>query len=76
MTDEMTPAEQRVLDVAKRLTYHGEFIYDKPRGDDTPIPTCAGCGASDWHPGRIKHYKDCTVNELIAAVRALSRGSQ
>lgn len=68
----MSPEQQRVLDAAERLTYHGSFIYDRPRGDDTPIPTCAGCGRSDWNPDRIHHDSTCAVEELITAVRALN----
>jgi hypothetical protein len=67
------PDEQRVLDAAMKLTGYGSFIYDRPRGDDTPIPTCAGCGVSDWNSDRMHHRPDCTVEELIAAVRALRR---
>jgi len=75
--DDLSPEQRRVLEVSKSLTYHGEFIYDARRGDDTPIPTCAGCGASNWMPDRIVHRPDCRVEELISAVRALGprRGS-
>jgi len=71
----MSPEQQRILDAAERLTLHGSFIYDAPRGDDTPIPTCAGCGASDWNMARFRHRPNCTVQELIAAVRALQGGT-
>lgn len=70
--DDLAPDEQRVINAAVRLSVAGSLIYDHPRGDDTPIPTCAGCSASSW--GEIKHYPNCTVLELIAAVRALKRG--
>lgn len=69
---ELTPAEQRVIDAADKLSYNG-LLYDQERGGDTPIPTCAGCGVSDWLPDRIKHPSNCTVQELIAAVRALRK---
>lgn len=65
---------ERVLIAAKRLTGCGDWTYDQPRGDDTPIPTCVGCGSSSW--GTINHYKDCAVEELIAAVKALARTPQ
>lgn len=65
------PDEQRVLDAAEKLTLTGSYVYDQSRGDDTPIPTCAGCGASSW--GEIRHREPCAVEELIAAVRALRR---
>lgn len=66
----MSPEEQRVLKAAESLTLHGEFTYGSGRGDETPKPTCAGCGSSSW--GEIEHYQDCRVIELIAAVQALS----
>ena len=66
---DLAPEQQRVLAAAERLTATGRFTYDRPRGDDTPIPTCAGCGVSSW--GEITHLPTCTVQELIAAVRAL-----
>jgi hypothetical protein len=69
VNDDLSPAQRRILDAAERLTYRGSFTYDRPRGDDTPMPTCAGCGASAWN--EITHYANCTVEELIAAVRAL-----
>jgi hypothetical protein len=70
-TDDLSPEQQRVIEAAKGLTHFGEFIYNRPRGDDTPIPACAGCGESNWNPDRIVHRPDCRVTELIAAVRAL-----
>lgn len=73
MTDDLGPDEQRVIDAAERLTHAGHFIYHSPRGDDTPIPTCAGCGVSNWNPDLIKHASNCAVLDLIAAVRALKR---
>jgi hypothetical protein len=69
----MSPEEDRVIAAVERLMFHGRLIYSGPRGDDTPIPTCAGCGVSDWIPDRIEHRPDCAVTELIAAVRALNR---
>lgn len=69
----VSPAMQRVLDAAERLTYSGQFVYGAPRGDDTPKPTCAGCSASDWTPDRIRHRPGCAVQELVEAVRVLSR---
>lgn len=71
---EMTPGQWRAIKAAERLTKAGSLTYDMPRGDDTPIPTCVGCNASSW--GEIKHYSGCQVQELIAAVRALSSAEQ
>jgi hypothetical protein len=73
--DERQAMERRVIEAAKKLTsygepaYSGRLTYDRPRGDDTPIPTCVGCNESSW--GEIHHRPNCTVEDLIAAVRAL-----
>lgn len=71
--DDMTPDQQRLLSAARRLIDQEGFVCREPRGDATPIPTCAGCSRSGW--GEINHDPDCTVQELISAVRALSAGA-